>query len=338
MDLNQYAAYSLEDFLEDPDFRSWVLDPDSPKDEHWQTVFNQFPAQRPVADQARLLLKQMAGIFQPDELKQKTVDEKFVQQLKGKMKTTRQKNLSLARRRKVRRRLAIAATFALLILFAGWIWFGRYHSMETVRTEYAEWKSIYLPDSSLVKLNANSEIRFTRNWTSGVDRKVWLKGEAFFEVTKDAQGAKFTVFTDDLAVVVLGTAFNVRSRDELTQVFLKEGQIRLDLGEEEKLLKPGDFIAYSAKEKAVKTFKQTTEELHTSWKDGSLIMRDKIVADVVKKIEEIFGYEVIVQDPGLLQEHRTVGIPMNEIEAAIPILESIFQTEITLEDNRMIIH
>lgn len=337
MDINQYATYTVEDFLEDPEFRSWIQAPDSEKDQHWQAVFDRYPDLVPVAGQARQILMQMADFFQPEAIRQQDVDEQFVQHLQARMKATKRGNTSSSRRRKLRQSLAMAATFALLLLSVWW-WQGQQPSLQAVRTNYGEWKTLYLPDSSLVQLNANSVIRFQSDWTAGADREVWLEGEAFFEVTKDAQGAKFTVYTEDLAVEVLGTAFNVHSRNDLTQVFLQEGQVRLDLGEEEKMLAPGDFVAYSGKEKTVKTFTQTSEELHTSWKDGSLIMRDKDVAEVVKKIEEIFGYQVIVENQALLGEQRTVGIPMYEIEAAIPILESIFQTTITLEDNRMIIH
>ena len=50
---------------------------------------------------------------------------------------------------------------------------------------------------------------------------------------------KFEVITPDLTVEVLGTSFNVSSREEQTEVFLEEGKIRLDLGTEEDMMQPG---------------------------------------------------------------------------------------------------
>ena len=206
-----------------------------------------------------------------------------------------------------------------------------------IATNYGEWRSIELPDGSKVKLNANSKIKFFKHWESGIDRSVWLNGEAFFEVTKDSKGAKFTVHTDDLAVEVLGTSFNVHSRSEQTEVFLEEGKVRLDMGTEKRTMESGDFISYSSKQKKITAFTQTSTELHASWKDGSLILNDKSLAEIMKKMEEIFGYKIVLQNEELLKERRTVAIPMEAIEVAIPILESTFGLEMKLEDNQLIV-
>lgn len=339
MNLNKYAAYTLEDYLEDPMFRAWVFRQESQQAPYWATVFSRYPEQEPIARQARVVLLEMEAFYRPAALREQPVDEAFVERLKERVKDSRQGQSAVVHRSVKIKRLAIAATIVLLLGMFSWLWFqDANQGMEVVRTDYADWKTLVLPDGSVVRLNANSEMRYHPNWEAGKNREVWLRGEAFFEVTKDSLGAKFTVFTEDLAVEVLGTAFNVHSRGEATEVFLEEGSVRLDLGDDEKLLEPGDFISYSAKSKAVKTLKKASEEAHSSWKDGSLIIRDKPVAEIVQKIEEIFGYEVTVKNKALLQEHKTVGIPMDRIEEAIPILESIFGTEISLEDQQLIVH
>lgn len=339
MDLEKYAAYSLDDYLEDDAFRHWVFQSDEQGNALWHAVFDRFPEQYTVAQQAQLILQGMSDHFQPTSLAEKPVDEAFARQLEKRMKAARQQHSTLHRRKTIRRQLSIAASILLLIGLVSWVWFNNSgNQLDSARTAYGQWKTLYLPDGSKVQLNANSEIKYAKNWKAGADREVWLQGEAFFEVTKDPQGASFTVFSGGIAIEVLGTAFNVHSRGEETQVFLQEGKVRLDLGEEEKYMTPGDFLAYSAKDGTVTDFKQAPEESHTSWKDGSLIMTDRPVEETFKKIEEIFGYQVVPVNPELLKEERTVAIPMDEINEAILILESIFQTEITLEEDRLIIH
>ena len=123
-------------------------------------------------------------------------------------------------------------------------------------TGYGERFEIELNDGSLITLNANSEIRWSEDWEKQRNRKVILVGEAFFEVEKQ-DGIPFTVHTNDVAVEVLGTSFNIDSRKDQTDVYLEEGKINLKLlsvGDKENeierdiIMKPGDQIKYSARE------------------------------------------------------------------------------------------
>src|SRR6187402_2855423 len=68
---------------------------------------------------------------------------------------------------------------------------------------------IYLPDSSKVMLNKNSHLTYYTNFNSE-GRKVYLEGEAFFEVRK-SEGKKFEVIGLRSVTTVLGTSFSVRS-------------------------------------------------------------------------------------------------------------------------------
>ena len=74
-----------------------------------------------------------------------------------------------------------------------------------------ELQLVTLPDGSLVELNAGSRLTY-----SNTSRKVELQGEAFFQVQKDE--VQFVVSTGISKVVVLGTAFNVRSHDDRVTV------------------------------------------------------------------------------------------------------------------------
>ena len=243
--------------------------------------------------------------------------------------------------KKVNRRqyLAIAASILFLLGAGLWFWWSRPVPQLSYATGYGEWKTLTLPDGSWVKLNANSEIRFAARWKEGADRQVWLDGEAFFDVQKKPEsGAKFQVYTKDLRVEVLGTSFNVSSRGLQTDVFLQEGKIRLSMGDQETLLLPGDFLAYSAQKKAVvKRQNAIPAEVHTSWKDGVLIMKDQPVGMILKKLEEIYGVQTSVLDQRLLTHIKTVSVPMDKLEIAISVLERTFGVTITKQENQLVI-
>lgn len=267
-------------------------------------------------------------------------DDQFRETLFRTMEKAKSKKEARLHKQKLTRRMTIAASICLLLAFFSWLWLKPDDRLQTIATGFGEWKTVELPDGSIVKLNANSEIRLAEKWSEGIDRQVWLDGEAFFRVEKKPQtNAKFKVITNDLTVEVYGTSFNVRSRDEQTSVFLEEGKIKLDLGQQEEFLNPGDFIAYSSRENTITERKQkTVAEKHTSWKDGALILKDTPTIVILKKIKELYGLDIMVKNEQILNREKTIMVPMDKIEIAIPILERTLDVQIEKIDNKLIIN
>jgi len=128
--------------------------------------------------------------------------------------------------------LKVAA--ALLVIVAG---YGLYNTFltESIQTEMASQSELFLPDSSRVMLNAQSDISYgSYNWQS--NRSLQLKGEAFFEVAK---GSTFDVNTALGTVRVLGTKFNVISRGEYLEVVCFEGKVQIEFGPRTESISPG---------------------------------------------------------------------------------------------------
>ncbi|MDA0178579.1 MULTISPECIES: FecR family protein [Mesoflavibacter] len=105
--------------------------------------------------------------------------------------------------------------------------FSAYYYTTTLDTSYstdfAEKKWIELPDHSTVNLNALSNITYNKNnWKT--TRDINLQGEAFFNVEK---GSSFNVITNNGTVTVLGTAFNVKHRDNFFEVTCYQGRVKV---------------------------------------------------------------------------------------------------------------
>lgn len=131
--------------------------------------------------------------------------------------------------------LRVAAVIAVLLTGS---FFYLSTLSESFTTDYAENKTISLPDTSEVILNAESELTFSKNkWES--NRNVNLKGEAFFKVAK---GQKFTVATDQGLVTVLGTQFNVETRKEYFEVTCFEGLVSVTMDGKETQLPAGNSL------------------------------------------------------------------------------------------------
>jgi transmembrane sensor len=111
--------------------------------------------------------------------------------------------------------------------------------MLTVTTSN-EVKMIYLPDSTMLWLNVNSEISYSPDFATS-ERKVNLKGEAYFVVTSDTTHP-FSVQTKNASIIVTGTSFNAKENDSIVNVVVVEGRVHLrdNLSDQQVLLTKGE--------------------------------------------------------------------------------------------------
>jgi ferric-dicitrate binding protein FerR (iron transport regulator) len=111
---------------------------------------------------------------------------------------------------------------------------------ETIRIETVggEIRQIELPDASVVVLNAASELSYDGSrWEK--ERRIELKGEAFFDVNK---GGSFQVVTSSGTVTVLGTEFNVKQRIDHMEVHCFEGSVEVSTAAYKNTLAAGDHF------------------------------------------------------------------------------------------------
>ena len=162
---------------------------------------------------------------------------------------------------------------------------------------------MYLPDSTLVYLNADSEMKYRLGGENG-KREVFLSGEAWFSVKKNADKA-FIVHTDFYKVKVLGTEFNVRAYEEDNEVTttLEEGKIEIFSGNQLKLknpviIKPGEQISYNKKERKI-NIKEVNSSLYSSWKNNKLIFINKNFKELVEILERKYGVDIHVKDTSI---------------------------------------
>lgn len=240
-----------------------------------------------------------------------------------------------------RRRFLQSAAAAVLLLILGtvtWIIVDQ-QQLTQISTNYGEQIELTLPDQSIVQLNSNSSISFRQNWGNKKNRQVWLKGEAYFQVQKKPQAnQKFQVLTKDLKVEVLGTTFNVNVRDDNTTVFLEEGKINLILENraEDLGMIPGEIVAYSRETRRPEK-KQIVEEVPASWRNGTVEFRDSPLKDILRRLSEIYGLEVVYEDRTHLDRRYQVSIPIEKLDMAFEVLKEVTQLDLVVQDKQIIV-
>lgn len=153
---------------------------------------------------------------------------------------------------------------------------------------------IELGDGTKVWLNHGSKLKYPYRF-DGKNRKVFLTGEAYFEVAHNRK-VPFIVGTNHLEVKATGTAFNVSAYpgDDVVETTLVEGKVILyDSGSsnEIKALLPNECLKFNP-QKNVYTLESGNTEKYTAWKDGLLVFKNDSIADIGKKLARWYNVEV----------------------------------------------
>ena len=159
-------------------------------------------------------------------------------------------------------------------------------------------KLLVLPDSSKVWLNAESSLRYPESFDGMKQREVYLKGEGYFEVTKDAEHP-FIVKTDVLETQVLGTSFNVKAYSgNDTQVTLLDGSVKVsDRFHNELQLSPGEHTDG----KLCKTSVENSAG-YRSWIDGEFYFDNVELVEIMRELGRWYNVDIVFTNKGIMQE------------------------------------
>jgi len=175
-------------------------------------------------------------------------------------------------------------------------------------TTYGSRSEVVLPDGSVVKLNAGSNLKYHYDKNSQT-RKVDFSGEAFFEVAKSK--TPFVIETaDGLKVKVLGTKFNLSTypEDPRVQTSLFEGKVELSQdGSESLILKPGQMAILDKNSNKI-NFTEGEISQTTSWMQNKLYMENMSLREVCIKMERWYDVQITLSDKSLGEKIHYTGV------------------------------
>lgn len=237
----------------------------------------------------------------------------------------------------------IAAAAMLILMTTIGVWFLKEQNAEVqYLTKYGQTLRVVLPDSSVVTLNGNSQLSYRKNWDNTGDREVKVDGEAYFSVKHTRSHQKFFVrMPDQLSVEVLGTEFNISSRNHDTRVVLNSGKIDFRMeGQDHKTniiqMKPGDLVEYQSKEKSY-TKRIVDPAIYSSWKTDRLVFDKTPLKEVLNTLHNTYGLEILVEDPKMLDMNLSGSAPTTNINTLIHALSETFNINFTKKGDTLIV-
>jgi len=226
---------------------------------------------------------------------------------------------------------------------------------------------VILPDQTRVWLNSESSLRYPVTYNQN-ERQVYLEGEGFFEVSKNAR-KPFFVTTHDLKVKVYGTSFNLKAYpDENTEASLIEGKLSVTslakASDEEIFLKPKEKLIFakipaakdipkagittSNKKIGIATItsikaeakvyleKDADLENEMLWKEGKLIFYNETFEELAIKLERWYDVKIHFENEEIKKYRFTGMFDRETINQAMDALkvssEHSFNYKMTLRD------
>ncbi|QMU29058.1 FecR family protein [Adhaeribacter radiodurans] len=343
-----YRDYSVSDFAADAYFQKWVQNPDINTTVFWEQWLLQNPDKKIVVEQAIKLLATFR--FQENAYSQdfinniwRNIEEKIEDTNNVKPLYASKKNFSI---KNIIRFRHVAAIFLVLVLAA--VLFNKLSTPPLIShsTPSGQIKTILLPDSSLVTLNANSRLLYRQSWSTLKLREVWLEGEGYFQVRKkpvptaSSSGIKFIVHVNLMDIEVLGTKFNVNTRRGKAQVVLNSGKVKLSSQQDNNLVStymmPGDLVERTSRTGGF--FKKVVDpNLYSSWKTQHFVFKTTTMAEIVAVLEDTYGWEIQLKNPKVGQMTFTSTVPVNKPDVLLRLLAESFKIDIQKEGNKVVI-
>lgn len=153
---------------------------------------------------------------------------------------------------------------------------------------------VVLPDGTKVWMNAASTLRYPTRFT-GNERKVFLNGEAYFEVVKNARMPFRVIVDTDMTVQVLGTHFNIKaySDEDEVKTTLVEGLVKVSNKMNTVMLSPSKQAAWGKIDQRL-TVSEADVEKETAWKNGMIEFREDNLPYIMKQISRWYDVDVIL--------------------------------------------
>ena len=195
-------------------------------------------------------------------------------------------------------------------------------------------KQLTLTDGTQVWLNAESTLEYPETFEGKPNREVYLKGEAYFEVTKNAS-QPFRVKTDALETLVLGTSFNVRAYSkEDTQVTLVEGSVKVsDKHQNELRLQPGEHTD----QKLNKTKVEKADDYH-SWAEGVFYFDNTELVEIMRELGRWYNINIVFTNKEIMYERlHFQANRKGTLEDALELLNTMQKVNARIEKDKVVI-
>lgn len=281
---------------------------------------------------------------QLDFEKQNEIKKRIQENVVNKISPTPVRKISLIK-------LAVAATVALFCISIAYQYLYKNSSLKNIEINLAngQQRHITLEDGTKITLNASSRIIYPNSFKDSSKREVILIGEAFFDVAKNPK-KPFIIHTPRMEISVLGTAFNVRDYENEVnaETALIRGKVsiwktghtnnKFILNPNEKFIISNAAIKNNTQVPTAKAVSiqnatarvqplaisnQDGTTLETEWMLKRMTIRDETLADIVIKLERMYGVEIQILSSKIANQRFSATFENEDLDNILKALQTV---------------
>lgn len=204
---------------------------------------------------------------------------------------------------------------------------------DLVEVDGGDQKTQLLADGSTVYLNGDSRLKYKIDSESS-ERKVYLEGEAFFDVARD-EARPFVIGLEDSQVQVLGTSFNIQAYPEDGQISTSvlTGRVAFEASKAESLiLVPGNKGVLNRNRNSIDKL-DVDNSKDIAWMERCLCFENTSLSDMAKSIFRMYGVRIKLVDDSLEDLKITAEFENENIDEIFKILEMTNEFSYKIEDD-----
>lgn len=356
--MKDYSTFEAADFVLDENFFTWVKHPDEKSNAFWNEWIKANPERLHEVEEAVGIIKAVITEYRnfPSEYQKQMMWSSIDQHLDEDPART---STSWTRLGKVISLLlvaGIAAVTAVFIRNSEIPFTSQTNVVESSR--YAERinngskpLTLILEDGSSIILQPNSTLKYPRVFEAS-SREVYLTGEAFFEITKDAQ-RPFLVYANDLVTRVLGTSFSIRAFDNEPNIVVEvrsgkvsvfssqepKNKIDSNLRKEGLVLTPNQQAVYTKEDaKLTKSLFENPTLLSIPGSKVDFEFVDATMEDVFNSIEEAYGVDIVYDGEVMKNCYLNASLTDESLQVKLALICRAVNATYEIMDTHIIIY
>jgi len=191
-----------------------------------------------------------------------------------------------------------------------------------------------LPDGSIVTLNKNSELDYPSKF-KGDTRTIALKGEAFFNVTPNKK-KPFIIHVNDVTIRVVGTSFNVRSVNGVTEVIVETGVVQVIRNNKMVELQPNEKTKVIQQD-SVLAKDSVQDKLYNYYRSKQFVCDNTPLWKFVEVLNEAYDANIVIENPKLRNLLLTAPFDNESLERILDVIHETFKITVINEKDRIIL-
>ncbi|TFF35799.1 FecR family protein [Mucilaginibacter psychrotolerans] len=191
-----------------------------------------------------------------------------------------------------------------------------------------------LSEGTVVTLNKSSQLSYPKKFSGG-QRTVSLQGEAFFNVTPD-KTKPFIIKVNDVTIRVVGTSFNIKSRDGKTEVIVATGIVNVARSRDSINLNPGEKTEVAGS-RGILSKQSIKGNLYSYYVNHELVCDQTPLAELVPVLNTVYNVHIIIGNKALAQLPITTVFRDQSLEQVLMVVQETFKIKVERTNGQIIL-